>query len=211
MNNLLRFNNTQKFLLFDYETENLRLTQKNRAWQLGYMVCDINNIHLIKSEYLLWDGFNISEGAAKATRFDHYAYKIKAKDPRPILEEFFIHLNNPDHIIVGHNLLNFDIYINNIMRKELGLKNDFSYLDRLIDTNALQKMIKLGIKSVDSDKWYETFLKFSNYIEKGLKTSLTTVGKENGIDVDYNNLHDANEDIKLNYMVFKKQIWQIEI
>jgi hypothetical protein len=206
MNNLLRYKADQKFLFWDVETESLRLHTKNRAWQLGYMVCDINNIDLIKNEYLLWDDFNISEGAAKATRFDHYAYKIKAKDPRPILEEFFIHLNNPDYIILGHNLLNFDCYINNIMRKELGMDNDFSYLDRLIDTNALQKMIKLGIKSVDSDKWYETFLKFSNYIEKGLKTSLTVAGKENNIDVDYNNLHDANEDIKLNYMVFNRNL-----
>lgn len=211
MENLLRFDENQKYLIFDYETENLRLTQKNRAWQLGYMICDIKKIHLIQNKYLWWENFKISEGAAKATRFNYNIYKERAEDPRIVLDEFYQYLLNPEYIIVGHNLLNFDIYINNIMRLELGMEKDFSYLNRLIDTNSLAKMIKIGITSIEKDHWYKNFLKFSNYVEKGLKTSLTTLGKENNIDVDYDNLHDANEDIKLNYEVFKKLIWQIEI
>lgn len=208
---LLRFNTQQKYLIFDFETENLRLTQKNRAWQLGYMVCDINKIHVIQNRYIWWDDFKISEGAAKATRFDYNGYKNKAEDPKIVLEEFWSHLNNPELVCVGHNLLNFDIYINNIMRRELGFKNDFSYINRTIDTNSLARAIKKDIKQVERDKWYETFLRLSNFVEKGLKTSLTTLGKENNIVVDYDNLHDANEDIKLNYLVFKKLLWQIEI
>lgn len=211
MSNLLRYKTDQKYIIFDFETESLRLHTKNRAWQLGYLL--IENGRIVKScnKYLWWDDLRVSEGAAKATRFNYDDYKIKAEDPEPILIEFNNILSNPEYIKIGHNLLNFDVYINNIMLLELGKNRNFNYLNNLIDTNSLSKMIKLGIKSVDKEKWYETFLKFSNYIEKGLKTSLTTIGKENNIEANYEHLHNADEDIKLNYEVFKKLIWQIEI
>ena len=48
-------------------------------------------------------------------------------------------------------------------------------------------------------------------IKKGVKTNLTALGKEFEIDVDYNNLHDAVNDLILNIKVWDKLKWQIEI
>ena len=53
--------------------------------------------------------------------------------------------------------------------------------------------------------------RFANYVEKGLKTNLTALGKEYGIDVNYDNLHDSLEDVILTAKVFDKLKWQIQI
>ena len=53
--------------------------------------------------------------------------------------------------------------------------------------------------------------RFANYVEKGLKTNLTALGKEFRINVDYENLHRGGNDIKLNMLVWDKLKLIIEI
>jgi hypothetical protein len=40
---------------------------------------------------------------------------------------------------------------------------------------------------------------------------LTALGKENGIEHDYEKLHDAINDLDLNLKVWNKLKWQIEV
>ena len=52
---LLRFQNEQKYLLFDYETCNLNLISGNKPWQLAFMVVEKNKIVDQKDYWLKWD------------------------------------------------------------------------------------------------------------------------------------------------------------
>ena len=66
---LLRFQNKQNYLLFDYETCNLNLISGNKPWQLAFMVVENNKVVEKKDYWLKWDDLNVSPEAAKITGF----------------------------------------------------------------------------------------------------------------------------------------------
>ena len=112
--NLLRYNDKQKYLIFDFETCNLNLVSPdNKPWQLSFITCTKNKILEKHDHFLKWENLKVSEGAQKATRFDYTKYRIKSEDPLPILRKFDKLLYDKQYKIVGHNLLGFDIYIHN--------------------------------------------------------------------------------------------------
>lgn len=208
---LLRYKPQQKYLFFDYETESVNLAQHNKPWQIGYAIADGYKIHKMVNKYIDWPDLDISADAARVTKFDRYAYDTNKEEPLKILNEFERYLNNPEYIVVGHNILGFDIFLHNLYRKKLGLPPNFSYLDRAIDTNSVTKAYKLGVKQMDIKNVYIECLRYTNYMEKGLKSSLKLIAREVGLEFDEERLHDAGADVALNYEVFKKLIWMIEI
>ena len=211
MNHLLKFNKFQKYILWDFETENVRLIGKNRPWQLGYVIAKGDEIIKEKEEYIFWEDLNVSEGAARVTRFNLFKYKEVAKFNKEILEEFETYFYNPEYINIAHNSHNFDCFIHNIWRTELGFKSDYSYLNKTIDSNALAKMIKLGIKQVDRQSWKQEMFKFAEYVEKGLKSSIKVLCKE--FDIDYNEelAHSALYDAQKNLQIWNKLKTMIDI
>ena len=68
---LLRFNNKQKYMVFDFETCSLNLCRKNnKPWQLGFILCEGDKV---KKEYdflIKWDNLEVSADAAKITGFN---------------------------------------------------------------------------------------------------------------------------------------------
>ena len=207
----IRDNSNQVFMLADTETENLALIGKNRPWQIAYIVYQNNKIIDEKERFIRWDDLDISDEAAKITRFDWAEYKRKWENPKIVLDDFEKYLMDKSIVKLFHNSHNFDIYIIKNWRESLNLKNDYSYLDDAIDTNALARAIKKGIKKIDRKNWKTVMFRFANYVEKGLKTNLKVLGKEFGIQVDYDNLHRGGNDIKLNILVWEKLKQQIEI
>ncbi len=208
---LLRDNPSQKYCTFDFETENLGLLKNNRPWSIGYLISQNGNILKQVHKYIKWKDINVSKGAVKITGFDINKYNDLAEDANVVLDEFEQYLNDKDIIPVGQNLINFDIYVLKIWREELGRKNDYSYLDRLIDTNSLVKAIKKGVKQIKPEERKMMMFRFANYVEKGLKTNLTALGKGYNIQVDYEKLHDAMKDVLLTLQIFEKMKWQIAI
>ena len=75
----------------------------------------------------------------------------------------------------------------------------------------LLKALKWVYPYKAGDDLLEYQYKAYHTIKKGVKTNLTALGKEFEIDVDYNNLHDAVNDLILNIKVWDKLKWQIEI
>ena len=61
------------------------------------------------------------------------------------------------------------------------------------------------------DDLLEYQYKILNTRKKNVKSSLTFLGKENGIEHDYESLHDAINDLDLNLKVWNKLKWQIEV
>lgn len=201
----------QKYCIFDFETESLNLLADNKPWSIGYLIYQNGKILKRVHKYIKWKNINVSKGAAQITGFDINKYHSLSEDANIVLDEFEQYLNDPNIISIAHNAVNFDIYVLKIWREELGRENDYAYLDCLIDTNSTAKAIKKGIKQIKPEERKMMMFRFANYIEKGMKTNLTALGKEYNIHVDYEKLHDALRDIELTLKIFEKIKWQIEI
>lgn len=208
---LLRYNKKQKFLTGDFETAHLNLAIDNYPWQCAFQICTQSEILEKHNHYLQWgDKLRVSDGAARATGFDPSIITKHGEDPKTIYKKFKSYLDNPEYIIVGHNLLNFDIYIENYWAKEVGEPHNWEYLNRLVDTNAIAKAIKKGVKP-DMENFLAWQFRMIGHVEKGLKTNLGLLMKEYKIEVDETKLHNAQFDVSYNFELFKKQIWEIEI
>lgn len=210
--NLLRFKKNQKYLIFDYETCNLNLNHSNnKPWQLGFIVADYNKIYEKHELYINWDNLNVSSEAQKITGFSKKKYDKLKKDSLECLNLFEKFLYNKDYLVIGHNILGFDVYIHNIHRLLCKRNSDYSYLNRLYDTNCLSRIIKNEIK-IPKDFDLSCFqYKLLNLRTKGVKTSLKEMCKFFKIDFDESKLHDALYDVEKTYEVFKNILWQVEI
>lgn len=213
MSNLLRFDEKQEYLIWDIETCNTNLLESNYPWQLGFLVANKNEILEKHNYYIYWDDINnkIGVGAKKHTKFNYELYKQNAQPQDKILDIFEEYLYNDKYIKLGHNIFHFDIFVHNYWRKLNNRKTDYSYLNNALDTDAIARAWKLGIKGIKREEWLQSMFKFGNYKEKGMKTNLTALGKEFGIDVDYDNLHQAENDVILNYLVWKQLMYKIDI
>ena len=213
LSNFLRDNSSQRYLIVDFETTNTnQVLSTNRVWQVGLVQCKGKNIIQQDEIFIRWNPLNISKGAAQVTKFDIREYNEKAVDPKEPFDMLTSYLYDKDYRIIFHNGLGFEVYLYNIWRKLMGYKSDWSYLSRTIDTDALARGIKKGIKYQPGDNFLAYQYRMSSIIEKGLKTNLTALGKENKIEYDYENLHRALNDCILNKLVWEKYIsYQVDI
>lgn len=205
---LLRFKPNQKYIIWDFETESLALSL-TRPWQLSWLIYE-NGKEYHEDHLLYWKDLNVSPDAARITRFDYNFWKEHAKDPAEILAKFNSYLYNPEYLIVGANLFGFDIYVLNTMRRILGLKSDFSYIDRILDVQCIQKGIYMGLKSIPENRTAWQYQMY-HYVKKGVKTSVKHLCGLYDIPYDENRAHDAKYDNSLCLEIFKKQILTIEI
>jgi DNA polymerase III alpha subunit (gram-positive type) len=208
MNGLLKHNINQKYVVFDTETEGLSLTS-SRPWQLSWIVCQGDNILEQHDEYILFNDLNVSEDAARITNFNKDFYLQNAKEPMQVWQKFAPYLYDQKNILVGQNLLGYDIYIINVLMNTIGVKNDWSFLTRIVDTKALATALFKDIKpSGDTLSWQ---MKLMNFREKGLKTNQAFLLRHFGIDHDPSKLHNALYDITMNYKIFRKLIMGVDI
>lgn len=209
---MLRFNKDQKYICFDFETCHLNLLDlNNKPWQLSYLLAKGNQVNKEVDNYVYWPNLKLSKGAQEVTHFDERKYHSLASDPKDVLTAFEEYLYDEDYLIIGQNLLGFDVYIHNIYRKLLGKKTDFSFTRRILDTNCIAKAIKKNLtppKGKDLIAWQ---YKLNDFREKGLKTSIKAQLKDYKIEFDENLLHNSMYDVKMNFKIFQKQIWQIDI
>ena len=208
---LLRYKKDQSYILFDLETECVNLAHLNLPWQAGYVVRRGDNIIKVVNDYIKWDNLNISPDAARITKFDIQKYESLAKPALQVLHDLEVYLNDEEYIVLTHNGNNFDFYLYQLWRKKLGLAPNWSFLKRSIDTNSLSKAYQLGIKTFNRVDGYSEGLKYTNYIQKGLKSSLGKMAKDLGVECDESNLHDAEFDTIINWGVWNKLKWLIEI
>ena len=220
MNNLLRFKKDQKYLLLDMETCNLALIPGNNPpnlpWQLGWQLYEGKKLVESHEDWLWWDDLEVKMGreAAAITGFDIDIYKKKATDPLPIFERFSKILYNPEVINVGANIINFDIYIFNILARKLGKKTDWSFTNRSLDIQIIEKAKILGQKlpPIGTDDWFFSNMKLAQYHQRGLKTNLAHLCKMYGVEYnEFRHHKEASYDSFLVSEVLQKQIQQIDI
>lgn len=206
---LLRYQVDQQYVIFDKETTGLNLFY-DLPWQCSFIVCTLDRIIETHDYYIKWGDLKISKGAAAVTGFNMDEYKRLARDPKEVLDIFENAIHPTDRIPLGHNIIGYDTMIHQNWRRRLGLSADYSYLSRSLDTNALSKAFKKGIKPERSNLLAFQY-KMLNYYERGLKSSLSAMAKEFGITFNEYDLHKGHKDIELNWQVWRKLVWQIEI
>jgi DNA polymerase III epsilon subunit-like protein len=210
MEDLLRFKFNQKYVIFDTETEGLNLVT-SKPWQLAWIEAEGKKITKKQNRFLMWEDLNVSEDAARVTGFDYKSYVKQAEDPAIVYKQFIDLINQDDVIIVGQNLLGYDIYILGVIARQLGLKIDYSFVNRIFDTKAIATALAKGNKTPDKDDFASWQIKWLNYRERGLKSNQKYLLEYYNIDFDPKKLHDALYDIEKNFEIFLKQIWELEI
>ena len=210
MEDLLRFKFNQKYVIFDTETEGLNLVT-SKPWQLAWIEAEGKKITKKQNRFLMWEDLNVSEDAARVTGFNYKSYVKQAEDPAIVYKEFIDLINQDDVIIIGQNLLCYDIYILGVIARQLGLKIDYSFVNRIFDTKAIATALAKGNKTPDNDDFASWQIKWLNYRERGLKSNQKYLLEYYDIDFDPKKLHDALYDIEKNFEIFLKQIWELEI
>lgn len=208
----LRFNKDKVLTFFDFETFNLCLSfRHNLPWQLGIVKVKGDTIIDSRDILIKWNThLKISEGAARITRYDQSKMDrlgIPPDEAFKIMDEWLL---DTDHIF-AHNGYGFDTYLVKDWYK-LKKRNEWKQIhNKMIDTNLIAKGIKLGIPYKATENLMAYQYKMYHHIQKGLKTSLTTLGKEYEIPHNYEMLHDAIVDLELNVKVWNKLRWHVEI
>jgi DNA polymerase III alpha subunit (gram-positive type) len=209
MNDLLRFKKDQNYIVIDTETEGLNLVY-SKPWQVSWIVCRGNNIISKHDHFIRWGDINVSADAARITGFNKDYYYSKAEDPMEVFKKLSKHLYDPSFLVIGQNLLGFDVYMINVWRKLMKMQSDHSYVNRIIDTKSISTAI---FKNILPDK--ENFLswqyKMLHIREKGLKTSQAFMLKYYDIPHDPKRLHDSLYDVEMTFEIFKKQIFNIDL
>lgn len=213
MDNLLRFNNKQKYIIIDWESNGLNLIY-SKPWQLSWIVCDSKEVLSEHDYFIKWDNFTISDEVAKINHFNWITYKQRAQNLKLVYDKFMEFVNNPEYIVICHNLLNFDIFMLVVMQKALNLPVDYNYLYRSIDTKAIYAGSCKNIE-FQNCKTKNDFLalQFSatSLVEKGLKSSQLHLLKTYEIEHDETRLHESLYDVTMLFEIFKKMLWKIEI
>lgn len=210
----------KQFLSWDLETEHLNL-HNNKPWQCGYTLFNHKEVLEQKEYWIWWDDLKLSAGAAFATKFNYEIYNRKANpdfgastaiSQKEFLTKsaFIKHLNDPETATVFQNGFGFDVYILGAMKKRLGFKEDFNYIERSFDTSLICKGLKLGLKP-DNDNI--TSWQYKMYHERTkLKTNLKTLALENGVDYDESRHHvEALYDTELAMQVFNAIKFNLEL
>lgn len=206
---LLRFKKDQKYIIFDTETEGLNLI-KSKPWQAAWIVAKGNKVIKKYDKLIFWEDLDVSPDAARITGFNQKYYERNSEEPKKVWDEFSKYLYDDSYMIVGQNLLGFDVYMIDVWRKLIGEKIDQSYIRRIFDTKAVATAIEKEAP-VDAGDFISWQYRWLNYRQRGLKTSQMTLLKKYDIDFDPKRLHDALYDIEMNFKIFRKQIYDIEV
>ena len=210
MEDLLRFKFDQKYVIFDTETEGLNLVS-SKPWQLAWIEATGKKITKKQNRFLKWDNLNVSEDAAKVTGFDKKDYESKAEDPAVVFKEFMDLISQDDVIVVGQNILGYDLYMLGVIARNLNIIMDYSFINNCFDTKAIATALAKGNKTPDRDDFIGWQIKWLHYRERGLKTNQKFLLQHYEIDFNEAKLHDALYDIEKNFQIFQKQLWELDI
>ena len=209
---LLRFDKTSELVFIDMETENLCLHMDyNLPWQVAMLSVKGSEVVDYYNQYLKWHRpFNVSQGAAIATRYDAPKVERLGIPAREVVERT-VEWTDRARYIIGHNFIGFDIYL--LIKFYVMCGRSIKGLaEKMIDTHPIAKGLKLQ-DFFDPKK--STLLEYQyrmvHTIAKGVKTNTLTLGKELEIEHDYENLHDAYVDLQLLIKIWNKLKYQVDI
>jgi len=213
MSQLLRFKDKQKFLLYDVETESLSL-KRSRPWQCAFTLYEGRKVLHEDDLYPYWEDLNVGYQAKMITGFSDYDYQSKCIDRKDALEKFLEYFLDPDTLLVGHNILGFDVYQLMVWAEGCGVNLKWEdFIPRCVDTLALARGIALGEKPQRDEDGYclGWQYKMLSVRDRKIKASLGALAKKYEVEHGEDQMHNALNDIHFNAEIFFKQIYEIEI
>lgn len=198
-------------ITWDLETEHLNLGL-SRPWQCSYVVSDNKKIIRHEDMYIDIHDLNISNEAARVTKFDREKYdklKIPAKQAvNKIKKDFF----SADRLI-AHNGLGYDIYILANLFDYVGEKLDFSeILYKMRDTLCISRAQHFNSPPPkDINEFMCWQYRHLHKFDKSFKGTLTACCERNGIEVDKSRTHDSLYDTEIGYKLFKQLEYTLEL
>jgi DNA polymerase III alpha subunit (gram-positive type) len=211
MENLMRFDFDQEYIIVDTEAEGLNLVSQ-RPFQLSFSIARGKKI-IENHDYLIKiSDLNMSADAARITKFDRKEFERNAKPPIEVWRIFRKYLYDPRYIIVGQNIFGFDNYMFKNLAKLAGCSfNDWSFINRVMDTKLMELQIVSGSKKVSREDLLSWQLPYVNYYKRGLKTNLKYLMDKYGVEYEESKLHEAVYDNNKTFEVFWKQLWELEV
>lgn len=207
---LLRYDKTKVYCLFDFETCNLNLNvASNPIWQVGMLLTKGEEIIREHNYLVKWQ--TKIECPPDVAAFNHYDKAKIDKFGRPPEEVFeVIHREFTEaDILLGHNILGFDVPLIFDWYRLMGKDSSF-ITPKCLDTNCLAK----GLKTNNIYKAGENITEYQYrlyHLRAKVKTRLKIMAEEFKIPFDDNLAHDAIYDLKINLAVWDKLKWLIEV
>jgi DNA polymerase III alpha subunit (gram-positive type) len=209
--NLLRFRDDVKFCTFDFETENLNL-YSTKPWQFACVLATTKQTIERVNILINWPNLNISKDAERITRADKFQIAREGLSPKEAIDRIHKVFSKADYY-VGHNILNFDIPVYRSFCREVGEK-PFPIHNKAFDTMSLLKGLpeRLDIPYDGKSSILEYQKKLSNKIVR--KKGFASLGggcKLMEVEYDSNQAHDALYDVVVNFNLFKKLLWKVNL
>lgn len=206
---LLRYNiKDKKIVVFDFEGD-LNLIYST-PFQLSFSIYEGTILKKPYDYYIKWPDLYISDFVKNYAHYNPKRMEKEGVNPHEVFTEFAKYIYNESYLIVGANILSFDIPLLYNCFKRLGLRHDWSFLNRVYDNNALVKGMKLDAK-IDRENLLAYQLSMNSIKQKGLFSSVGRVAKEFGIEFDDKKAHDGSYDVDIISKTFFELIKKIEI
>lgn len=205
---MLEYN--QKICVYDFESRHLGLGHRiedpnsNKAWQLGW-INSIGSKIISENEYYIdVPNLNLSDLVKKLTNFDAEKYHKQKKSATEVWEKFKKVLYDPEYILVGQNLLGFDIFLCDILARQAKERVDYSkFLDRIYDTRAFGLAYKNNLEKPQRGSILEWQFKILNDRSLKGKVSQTALLKDLGItSSDESSRHSSLCDCRDTFAIF---------
>lgn len=203
-------------MIYDGESDGLNLVSV-KCWQLAWALATGQRITDSFNRFIYWPDLEVSDGAAKVTGFDveyyqsigkkNKTYKIKgeiskAEEPSVVLNDFMKDVSNPERLIIGQNLIGFDVFLIASLQKYMGQKPDYSYISRIFDTRALGRILKEGLTKPQKGDFLSYQYKIIHDRTMKSRVSQAQLMKDLNIQHDPTQNHNAAVDIENTFKIF---------
>lgn len=207
----LSYNNKQKILVADSETEGLSLV-RHRPWEIAYSLTQGNKVIESKVLYPWFPDLKVGKRAAEVTGFSFEKYRDLSTPKEDVWEELKSYLYDPNILICGHNFIGFDIFmIRNLALACKDWPGWEGFIEKVIDTLCLSRMYHNGDKP-DPNNFLASQLKEIGKPKRGSpKANLAAMAKCFNIEVDETKTHSGKYDTFLTSLVLNKLIYALDI
>lgn len=206
---MLKFD--QKYIVADCESRHLNTSHQinipnsNKVWQISWIETQGNRILTEHDYYVDVPNLNLSDEVAKLTHFDSGKYNRLKQPAKKVFDIFSKYLYDPQYIVIGHNLLNFDCFMFDILAEQAGERIDYSkFLERVYDTRPLAQAHRSGLDKPRNGDILDWQFKILNDRSLKAKVSQGVLLKFFGIEHDPDSLHSAIVDVKMTWEIFKQ-------
>jgi len=207
---LLRYNMKDKtFVVIDSETSGLNLFY-TLPFNIGIQVYRNNTLIENHNIYIKWPDYKIRPDLALKVHYNKEHIDVYGKEPKLVLDFLLKYLNNKEYYYVGNNIIGYDAMIFHNYAKKLGVNLSYDFLNRLYDNNCIFKGYKLNRKP-NYDNFLAWQYSLSNFLQKGLKSSVGTACSEFDIPYNKDDAHSAQYDCEKSWLIFKELVKKVEL